>query len=135
MTLGFHEDKALDRLVPLPDLSISEPSALAQAQNRVVECKRSLHLWLKERLAQACPEEAVLSFSGKGHVRGAHSTALEIGSWHLLSTWIPCQAPCMCGCSRTPTHCSRRLHSLQVAWQSQPDFRMRSPFPSLRPLF
>lgn len=53
--MGFHEDKALERLVPLPGLSISEPSALAQSQNRVVECKRSLHLWLKERLAQACP--------------------------------------------------------------------------------
>lgn len=37
------------------------------------------------------------SFSGKGHMRGVSSAGLEIESWHLLSTWILCQASCICG--------------------------------------
>lgn len=45
----------------------------------------------------------MLSFSGKGHVSGVHSIGLEIEDWHLQSTWIPCQAPCMCGCSNPPS--------------------------------
>lgn len=45
----------------------------------------------------------VLSFSGKGHMRGVRSAGLEIESWHLPSTWIPCQASCICGFLYTPS--------------------------------
>jgi hypothetical protein len=36
-------------------------------------------------------------------MRGVRSTGLEIEHWHLLSTWIPCQTPRICGFIYTPS--------------------------------
>lgn len=71
-----------------------------QPQNRVVERTWSLHIWLKEYLAQAGPEEACALLLREGTCvwGGVHSTGLEIEGWRLLSTWVLHQAPSICDC-------------------------------------
>lgn len=90
-----------------------------------------LHLRLKEHLAPSCPVESlVLSFSGKGHMRGVPSMGLEIESWHLLSTWIPCQASCICGFIYMPSTLFLKAPALAdpSAWNLlPPDLHMASP--------
>lgn len=96
-----------------------------------VELTCCLHLRLKEHLAQCCPVEIlVLSFSGKGHMRGVPSTGLEIESWHLPSTWIPCQASCICGFIYMPSMLLLKASALAdpSAWNIlTPDLHMVSP--------
>ena len=103
---------------------------LCGAPKLVVELTCCLHLRRKEPLAQHCPVEIfALSFSGKGHMRGVPFMGLEIESWHLLSTWIPCQASCICGFIYMPSTLLLKAPALAVpsAWNIlPPDLHMVS---------
>lgn len=96
--MGLPEDRAHVFLDHLISLVAQGRAGLGGAPKLVVELTCCLHLSQKEPLAQHCPVEILaLSFSGKGHMRGVPSMGLEIESWHLPSTWIPCQASRICG--------------------------------------
>lgn len=73
---------------------------LAGAQSPAAELTCGLHLRLNTHAAQSCPVEIlVLSFSGKR----THAWGSFYGTWHLRSTWIPCQASCICGFIEMPS--------------------------------
>lgn len=71
----------------------------------MVEHTWCLHVWLKEYLAQAGPEEAcaLLLREGTHAWGGVHPTGLEIEGWRFLSTWVLYQASYISGCSHKPS--------------------------------
>lgn len=63
-------------------------------------------------------------------MRGVPSMGLEIESWHLLSTWIPCQASCICGFIYMPSMLLLKAPALAApsAWSIlPPDLHVVSP--------
>ena len=69
-------------------------------------------------------------------MRGVPSMGLEIESWHLLSTWIPCQASCICGFIYMPSMLLLKAPALAdpSAWNIlPPDLHMVSPLLLLGP--
>lgn len=62
-------------------------------------------------------------------MRGVSSTGLEIESWHLPSTWIPCQASCICGFIYMPSLLLLKDPALAEpsAWNLLPHLRMAPP--------
>lgn len=62
-------------------------------------------------------------------MRGVSSAGLEIESWHLLSTWILCQASCICGFIYMPSSLLLELPHLLNPLLKPPSPRRLSPLP------
>lgn len=94
---GLPEDSLrLDHLVSM----VAQPRAwcLAGAQNPGGGAHTLPESSAERTLGSALPCRNPCAVAlRKAHMRGVPSTGLEIESWHLPSTWIPCQAACICG--------------------------------------